>query len=113
VPFLQPLHAYPHHYYNMTAAGLRNLFADQLEIERQEVPASGLPVWTLTWFLGRWVDSLPPETRHQFALMRVGDLLGDSVRFLEADFVKRLPPAANFELASTTALVARKREPAG
>lgn len=112
VPFLQPLHAYPHHYYNMTAAGLRNLFADQLEIERQEVPASGLPVWTLTWFLGRWVDSLPPETRHQFALMRVGDLLGDSVRFLEADFVKRLPPAANFELASTTALVARKREPA-
>ena len=26
VPFLQPLHAYPHHYYNKTAEGLRNLF---------------------------------------------------------------------------------------
>jgi hypothetical protein len=26
VPFLQPLHGYPHHYYNMTGEGLRNLF---------------------------------------------------------------------------------------
>jgi len=25
VPFLQPLHGYPHHYYNMTHQGLRNL----------------------------------------------------------------------------------------
>jgi ubiquinone/menaquinone biosynthesis C-methylase UbiE len=25
VPFLQPLHGYPHHYYNMTHEGLRNL----------------------------------------------------------------------------------------
>ncbi len=108
VPFLQPLHAYPHHYYNMTAEGLRNLFAGHLEIERQEVPASGLPVWTLTWFLGRWVNGLPPEAREQFMQMRVGELIGDTMRYLDADFVKKLPPASNFELASTTAIFARK-----
>ncbi len=108
VPFLQPLHAHPHHYYNMTAEGLRNLFADHLEIERQEIPASGLPVWTLTWFLGRWVNGLPPETRGQFMQMRVGELIGDTMRYLDADFVKKLPSEYNFELASTTALFARK-----
>ena len=42
VPFLQPYHGYPDHYYNMTAAGLRNLFAD-LEVERLDVPGLGAP----------------------------------------------------------------------
>jgi hypothetical protein len=37
VPFLQPYHAYPDHYYNMTAGGLRNLFSD-FDIERLDVP---------------------------------------------------------------------------
>ncbi len=29
-PFLQPYHGYPHHYYNMTASGLENLFVGGL-----------------------------------------------------------------------------------
>ena len=37
VPFLQPIHAYPHHYYNMTNQGLRQLF------EGLEVVTSGVP----------------------------------------------------------------------
>jgi SAM-dependent methyltransferase len=32
VPFLQPLHGYPHHYYNMTPQGLRALFERSLLI---------------------------------------------------------------------------------
>jgi ubiquinone/menaquinone biosynthesis C-methylase UbiE len=51
VPFLQPLHGYPHHYYNMSIQGLKNLFNDTLEIERQGIIASGLTIWILTWFL--------------------------------------------------------------
>jgi hypothetical protein len=34
VPFLQPLHGYPHHYFNMTHMGVRSLFEDQIEIEQ-------------------------------------------------------------------------------
>ena len=29
-PFLQPYHGYPHHYYNMTASGLENLFDERV-----------------------------------------------------------------------------------
>jgi SAM-dependent methyltransferase len=108
VPFLQPVHAYPHHYYNMTAEGLRNLFAEYLVTDRQEVIAGGLPVWTLSWFLGSWVNGLPVEKREPFLNMRVADLIGDPMRLLDADFVRFLSIEKNFELASTTALFAHK-----
>jgi SAM-dependent methyltransferase len=42
VPFICPLHGYPHHYYNMTGQGLRALFEDKLEIEDHTVPEKGL-----------------------------------------------------------------------
>ena len=51
VPFLQPFHAYPHHYYNMTAQGLANLFADEIVVDRQEVNTGGMPIFMLTWVL--------------------------------------------------------------
>jgi SAM-dependent methyltransferase len=44
VPFLQPPHGYPHHYYNMIHQGLRALFDRYLVIEDQKVCA--LPVVT-------------------------------------------------------------------
>ncbi|OYW00913.1 MAG: hypothetical protein B7Z58_13680 [Acidiphilium sp. 37-64-53] len=33
VPFLQPVHGFPYHYYNMTAQGLAILFAGQAKVE--------------------------------------------------------------------------------
>jgi len=108
VPFLQPLHAYPHHYYNMTHYGLRNLFEGRLEVERQQVIGSGLPIWTLSWILNRWADGLPPETRRKFLRFRVSDLIRNPLDFLDQDFVAQLPEEINYELASTTALMARK-----
>jgi SAM-dependent methyltransferase len=44
VPFLQPYHGYPHHYYNMTHQGLTNLFDGMLKIDRVEVYGSALPI---------------------------------------------------------------------
>ena len=44
VPFLQPLHGYPHHYYNMTGQGLRALFERRLHIDQHIVPHSTLPL---------------------------------------------------------------------
>ena len=108
VPFLQPLHAYPHHYYNMSHQGLRNLFDATLNIQTQEVIASGLPIWTLSWFLQSWLNGLEGEVRQQFSEMKVSDLTGNPVDYLSKSFVTMLSAEKNFELASTTALIAEK-----
>jgi SAM-dependent methyltransferase len=107
VPFLQPFHAYPNHYYNMTSKGLRNLFPT-LVAEIEDVPASGLPIWALVWILRSWTAGLPPEAAASFGDMRVRDLLGDPAAYLSEPFVAALSPKANEELACVNRLVARK-----
>jgi SAM-dependent methyltransferase len=108
VPFLQPYHAYPDHYYNMTAAGLRNLFTG-CEVERLFVPQSGGPIFLLTWVLQAWRAALPPEVAHRFDAMRVADLAVDPMQLLDEPFVRELPEAANVQLAAMNVLVGRKR----
>ncbi len=107
VPFLQPYHAYPDHFYNMTAGGLRNLFAD-LDVERLDVPLSGGPVFALTWILQAWRRELPPETAAAFDNMRVADLAVDPMLLINEPFVRELPNAANVQLAALNVLVGRK-----
>lgn len=107
VPFLQPYHGYPHHYYNMTHQGLANLFPG-LRVTQQDVPRSGLPVWTLSWYLRSYCEGLPQEEREAFRNRRVADFLGDPVALLGESFVEKLPAQANLTLASTTMLLATK-----
>ncbi|HXD87053.1 MAG TPA: class I SAM-dependent methyltransferase [Urbifossiella sp.] len=108
VPFLQPFHAYPHHYYNMTAQGLANLFGDAVEVERQEVNTGGMPIFMLTWVLRRWADGLSGAARREFLELKVADLLAAPASFLERGFVTELERNCRFELAATTSLFARK-----
>jgi SAM-dependent methyltransferase len=108
VPFLQPYHGYPHHYYNMTHQGLRNLFADRMTVERIEVYESVLPIWSLTWIVSSWAEGLHGATRQQFLDMRLGDLLKPPSEFLKVPFVTDLPPQKNLELASACVLFGRK-----
>jgi SAM-dependent methyltransferase len=108
VPFLQPLHGYPHHYYNMSMQGLKNLFEDHLQIEKQEVIASGLPIFTLTWILQSWLQGLEGDTKEEFLKMSVADLVGDPISYLDKNFVTHLSNEKNFELASTTVLMGKK-----
>jgi len=109
VPLLQPVHAYPHHYFNMTAEGLARLFSERIDIVERSVPASGLPIWALTWILRSWAEGLPEATRASFLDQRVGDLLGEGHEYLARDFVTELPREKNFELAATTMIVGTKR----
>ncbi len=104
VPFLSPVHGYPDHYYNMTANGLRNLFGNKIEVNRHEVPASVLPIWTLTWILNSWCDGLDEKARKQFCSMKVKDLLSDPRDYLGKPFVTSLSMEKNFELACGTVL---------
>jgi SAM-dependent methyltransferase len=108
VPFLQPLHGYPHHYYNMSHQGLRNLFAKYLEIDKQDCYSSILPIWSLSWILNAWAGSLPEEIRKAFLNMRVEDLIGSPEAYLDQPFVRELPLEKNLELASATVLFAHK-----
>jgi SAM-dependent methyltransferase len=113
VPFLQPYHGYPHHYFNMSHQGLKTLFERDLTIDRQQVILSGHPIFSLYWFVTRWADGLPPAERAQFLSMSLGDLLDSPITYLDRPFVTALPVESQFELASTTALFARKPAPAG
>lgn len=108
VPFLQPLHGFPHHYFNMTHEGLRTLFEGRLSIERQEVPPPMHPVWGIAWQLRSWADGLPAKTRKQFMHMRVQDLIAHPIGLLEQPFARDLPKEKQFELAAATLLFGRK-----
>lgn len=109
VPFLQPYHGYPSHFYNMTHQGLANLFSDSCEIEKSFVPRYGLPIWTLTWFLKSYLEGLPPEERARFGAMTVADLAADPMKFLDLPVVQKLSAEKNLELASVTSLLAKKK----
>ena len=106
--FLQPVHAFPDHYFNMTKGGMRLLFEEHLSIDDQTIIKSGLPIFSLTWILQRWIHALPQDSRDNFMSKKVSDLLASPIDYLEENFVKELPEEMNEELASTTALFATK-----
>jgi SAM-dependent methyltransferase len=108
VPFLQPEHGYPHHYYNMAPQGLRALFDRMLTIDDHRVVPSTLPVWSLTWFVRSWAAGLTGQAREDFLSLRLADLLVDTPKLLDRPWVRQLPPKKNFELASATVLFAHK-----
>jgi len=110
VPFLQPLHGFPHHYFNMTHEGLRTLFEPYLTIERQEVNSATHPVWAIAWQLRSWAEGLPPKARKAFLRQRVADLIAFPGPMLEQPWAKELPVEKQFELAAATILFARKPE---
>jgi SAM-dependent methyltransferase len=109
VPFLQPLHGYPHHYYNMTEQGLRGLFAETLLIESCEVPLHGHPVHGLAWILSQYRLGLPPSLRDQFDRMTFGDLAAtDLVAFLAAPLATQLSADAQRIIACLNTIRAQK-----
>jgi hypothetical protein len=108
VPFLQPFHGYPSHYYNMTHQGLKNLFDRSLQVDPVEVFDGALPIWSLTWILRSWANGLAAETKRDFLVMRVADLIAAPSTYLDKPFVRELTPEKNLELASACVLFAHK-----
>jgi hypothetical protein len=108
--FLSPVHAYPHHYYNMTSLGLQNLFPG-FEVEETSVPLAVHACTSLAWFLRSYAAGLPPSRRRTFMKLTVNDLIELASReHLHRDpLVQELGREANFELAMATALLARKK----
>ena len=109
VPFLQPYHGFPHHYYNMTRRGLENLFERDFTIDRSDTRDYGHPIHTLSWFLSSYAAGLPPEVAARFLDLRVVDLLGSGYEQIEQDYVTELSADAQLELASVNYLLATRR----
>jgi SAM-dependent methyltransferase len=108
VPFLQPMHAYPHHYYNMTPYGLKNLFEESLIVDGIQCYGSMRPIGSLTWILSKWAFGLEGQAREEFLNMRVADLVNPPEAYFERRFVKELSTKVNFEIASANILFAHK-----
>jgi SAM-dependent methyltransferase len=108
-PFLQPYHGYPHHYYNMTASGLENLFSGAFRVDQLTAPESALPIWGLSWFLNSYVAGLPADVAERFTKLRVEDLMNPPEDYLDRDFVQEVRASTNIELACGTILVGTRR----
>ncbi|WP_176074331.1 class I SAM-dependent methyltransferase [Brucella intermedia] len=108
VPFLQPYHGYPHHYYNMTKSGLANLFKDDISIDSHTVPFYFHPVWVASWFFNSWANGLSAQTRHQLESLTVKELMNFRVQDMRLPFVAELDENKQFELASGTYLIGTK-----
>ncbi len=108
-PFLQPYHGYPHHYYNMTASGLENLFSGAFDVEQLGVPDPALPIWALSWFLNSYVAGLPSDVAERFRHLTVADLMAPADQYLDRDFVTQLRASTNIELACGCILVGTRR----
>ena len=63
--FLQPIHAYPNHYYNMTKHGLENLCACFEKVESGIQPHQ-YPSFTLTRILRTWLEKLDGAGKDDF-----------------------------------------------
>ena len=107
-PFLQPLHGYPHHYYNMTAQGLSNLF-EPLEARSLVVEGAMHPAYALGWILKRYADGLSREDRDRLEELRISDVIRDyDAPLHQHPLPISLSGAALSELASAHALLAVK-----
>lgn len=76
-PFLQPVHGYPHHYFNATIDGAVSAF-NTLETVADvdaSVPVHMHPVFALTWILGVWAQQISSELRESFESLTVAEIL--------------------------------------
>lgn len=112
IPFLQPLHGYPHHYFNATPQGIRSLFEDAMDSVEVSVPLSTHPIWSLSWILRAWRNNLPMIARMKFDRMRVSDLIANPMVNLDKPFCSQLSLEAQLEIASATVLTGQKSTPA-
>ncbi|WP_416409225.1 class I SAM-dependent methyltransferase [Agrobacterium rosae] len=114
VPFLQPYHGYPHHYFNATHQGIQRLFEDDLDIHNVSSEGAGHPIFTLHWLLRSWVHGLPDETKKQFTSMSIAEILASEPDVFLSNPISNLNDetlrelACSFEMTATKPTRARK-----
>jgi SAM-dependent methyltransferase len=74
--FLQPLHAYPNHYFNMTLPGLEHLCGSFHKIESGVQPHQ-YPSFALRWLVQSWAQKLPRRELGDFLNTTVGQIIAE------------------------------------
>ncbi|EJE53637.1 methylase involved in ubiquinone/menaquinone biosynthesis [Acidovorax sp. CF316] len=72
--FLQPEHGYPHHFYNATETGLREWFRE-FDLRWSGVEPHQHPQWSLSWFMGVYLDRLPAGAAALLRATPLGDVV--------------------------------------
>jgi SAM-dependent methyltransferase len=106
VPFLQPYHGYPHHYYNMTISGIRNLFEEAVEIT--ELGTNLHPLDLMPWFIGSYVRSLDEKDSREFLNLRLKDLKNLDL-LSDRGFYRNIPQQTREELAFVVKAIGYKK----
>jgi SAM-dependent methyltransferase len=107
VPFLQPEHGFPNHYFNMTGQGLATLFPGLRDVSVGSF-AFGQPIFAVTWMLRQYAAALPADARESFVSMTVGELLRRAAHEMLGDhIVTALPDEAVAELSCCNFLIGR------
>jgi SAM-dependent methyltransferase len=109
-PFLQPVHGYPHHYFNATPTGNKSLFEAYCDVTSLEVEWHHHPAIAAQWILTVWRNGLPVEVARKFEAMRIGELIGDAIETqLEQDYCVRLNLDLKKVIASGSMVTGVKR----
>jgi len=102
VPFLQVEHGYPHHYFNMTRMGMRQLFEGMLECQAHVVPRSGHPGHVVWSMLQGFRVGLPRPERAEFESLTVGELMALGPNGIRDMYENAFNEEAAWRMASTT-----------
>ena len=108
-PLLQPVHGYPHHFFNVTPKGNRSVFEEQCDIVSCEVRPWQHPIFALSWMVNEWRNGLPAAEKAAFSEMRISDLLENAPQQLSKPFCSALSIVAQETIAAGTTLIAQKR----
>lgn len=108
-PFMQPVHGYPHHYFNATPAGNQSLFEPYCEIRSLEIGYHHHPMIGLQWVLTVFRNGLPAPDADRFGQLRVIDIVDRPVDALITEsYCRNLHPHMQEVIASGSLLQAVK-----
>lgn len=109
-PFLQPVHGYPHHYYNATPRGNEALFEPYCDVEPASFDHHHHPLIGARWMLTGWRNGLPDGIAQQFEAKTVGELIAtDPDAALDQDWCAQLHPFLWKAVPSGSRIVGIKR----
>jgi SAM-dependent methyltransferase len=109
-PFLQPVHGYPHHYFNATPMGNRSLFERECDIQLLEIGGHQHPMIGLQWALTVFQRGLPDAEARQFEALSIRDVVdGPLDQLLQEPYCRNLHPEMQKVIATGSTLVAVKK----
>jgi SAM-dependent methyltransferase len=110
VPFLHEYHGFPHHYYNMTLKGHKNLYDNCIDIQKIHIPPSMWPIRGLQRFLRIYWTDLDRSARKEFEKLSVKTILERDIQdHLQRSYVTELSGESREILAGGSVLIGTKK----